>query len=54
MLLVHSSKQFLDVQGLQTPLLGNQTDPPFVQIMHAGGIHWNTVVAVIDHTVKSV
>ena len=32
----------------------NQTDPPFVQIMHAGGIHWNTVVAVINHTVKSV
>ena len=44
--------QFLDVQGLQTPLLGNQTNPPFVQIMHAGDIHWNTVVAVIDHTVK--
>ncbi len=50
-------KQFPDVRGLQTPLLGqnlsfNPTEPPFVQIFHVGHIHWNTIVATDDHSVK--
>lgn len=50
-------KHFPGVCGLQSPLLGQnfsfrQTDPPFVQILHVGGIHWNTVVATDDRTIK--
>ncbi len=49
--------QFQDARGLQCPLLGQNlsflpVEPPFVQILHIGGNHWNTVVAIDTQTVK--
>ncbi len=42
--------------GLQDPFsqepLIPATKPPFIQILHIDSIHWNTVVAIDDHTVK--
>ena len=51
-------KQFPDVWGLQSPLLGESlsfqvTEPPFVQILHVGGNHWMTIV-VVDNTLVKV
>ncbi len=40
--------QFQDARGLQCPLLGQN----LVQILHIGGNHWNTVVAIDTQTVK--
>ena len=50
-------KQFPDVRGLQTPLLGQSltyavTEPPFVQILHVNSLHWMTVVGVHKSLVK--
>ena len=51
-------KQFPDVRGLQSPVIGESlsfrvTEPPFVQMLHVGGNHWMTVV-VVDNTLVRV
>ena len=50
-------RQFPDVRGLQSIFLGQtlsfkEISPPFVQILHVGGNHWMTVIAVDDGPVK--
>ena len=50
-------KQFPDVRGLQSPLLGQSlsfavTEPPFVQVLHVDGLHWVTVTGVHTSLVK--
>ena len=50
-------KQFPDVRGLKSPVMGQSlcfpvTEPPFVQEIHVGENHWSTVVAVDHTTVK--
>ena len=50
-------KQFPDVRGLQSPLLGQSlsfavTEPPFVQVLHVDGLHWVTVIGVHTSLVK--
>ena len=44
-------KQYPDVRGLQSPLLGQSlsfavTKPPFVQVLHVDGLHWVMVIGV--------
>ena len=50
-------KQFPDMRGLKSPVMGQSlcfpvTELPFVQEIHAGENHWLTVVAVDYTTVK--
>ena len=50
-------KQYPDVRGLQSPLLGQSlsfavTKPPFVQVLHVDGLHWVTVIGVHTSLVK--
>ena len=50
-------KQFPDVRGLQSPLLGQSLSfavikPPFVQVLHVGGLHRVTVIGVHTSLVK--
>ena len=50
-------KQFPDVKGLQSPLLGQSlsfavTEPPFVQVLHVDGLHWVTVIGVHTSLMK--
>ena len=49
--------QFPDVKGLQSTVLRQSasfkvTKPPFIQILHVGGNHWMTVVAIDNNLVK--
>lgn len=50
-------KQFPEVRGLQSPLLGQslsfaEIEPPFVQVLHVNSLHWVTVVGVNSSLVK--
>ena len=50
-------KQFPEVRGLQSPLLGQSlsfavTEPPFVQLLHVDTLHWVTVIGVSSSLVK--
>ena len=50
-------KQFPEVRGLQSPLLGQSlsfavTEPPFVQVLHVDTLHWVTVIGVSSSLVK--
>ena len=50
-------KQFPEVRGLQSPLLGQSlsfavTEPLFVQVLHVDTLHWVTVIGVRSSLVK--
>ena len=52
-------KQFPEVRGLQSPLLGQSlsfavTEPPFVQVLHVDTLHWVTVIGVSSSLVKTL
>lgn len=51
---VANQKQFPEVRGLQSPLLGQSLsfEPPFVQVLYLDTLHWVTVIGVSSSLVK--